>query len=186
MFVFQDYKKRFDEKNLKFFKCESKIESQNNFNDIQFYVWSLNRIEHVIQENFKNTNHDDNPIPLIPKIIRYGAKKTIFINFCIFCKNIHRKKNHVMLYLTTELGTSVSIQEEGKLVLKGRFVSKSIETLMMNYINEYVCCKSCRRMKTVLIKDERTRLSFLECLVCNAWRTVCSIKPGFIAKTKNN
>mmetsp|Transcript_39812 Transcript_39812/g.77969 ORF Transcript_39812/g.77969 Transcript_39812/m.77969 type:complete len:189 (+) Transcript_39812:39-605(+) len=119
-----------------------------------------------------------------PKLGRDGTKKTVFLNFAKTCKKLGREKEHLFFYISTELGTPVSIQDSGALVLKGKFQPKGFENILRNYIREYVLCGSCKSSNTILEKDIETRLIFLRCFRCQAWRSVNQIRPGFIAQIR--
>lgn len=119
-----------------------------------------------------------------PRIGRDGTKKTVFMNFEKICKKLRRKKEHLFFYISTELGTTCSIQDSGALVLKGKFQPKGIENVLTNYIKEYILCGSCKSANTILKKDLNSRLLFLQCLHCEASRCVNQIRQGFLATTR--
>ncbi|KAJ2788411.1 translation initiation factor eIF-2 beta subunit, partial [Coemansia helicoidea] len=72
---------------------------------------------------------------------------------------------------------------EQRLAIKGRFKQKQIETVLRNYIKEYVTCKTCRSGETTLTRDKS--LSFIKCESCGSSRTVAAIKTGFQAATRD-
>lgn len=119
-----------------------------------------------------------------PKLGKDGSKKTIFLNFGPICSTLKRDKEHLLHYISAELGTTASIQQGGGLVMKGRFSPKGIENVLKNYIKEYVLCESCASGNTILKKDLETRLLFLHCLRCEAWHSVNQVRPEFISKIK--
>jgi hypothetical protein len=80
-----------------------------------------------------------------------------------------------------ELGSEGSIDGSQRLMLKGRFVPKKIESLLRKYILEYVTCEMCRSPDTLLNRDPVSRLFFVNCKSCNASRAVSSIRAGFQA-----
>lgn len=45
-------------------------------------------------------------------------------------------KMQVSMYLLAELGTSGSLDGQQRLVVKGRFLPKSFETVLRRYVNE--------------------------------------------------
>jgi translation initiation factor 2 subunit 2 len=45
-------------------------------------------------------------------------------------------QEHVMTYLLAELGTSGNLDGQQRLVVKGRFLPKSFETVLRRYVNE--------------------------------------------------
>ncbi|AFP65597.1 translation initiation factor eiF2 beta-subunit (nucleomorph) [Chroomonas mesostigmatica CCMP1168] len=160
-----------------------KYNSTNVSSESEYY-FLLDRLIQFLDQNEFNFSYQKRLSIQSPQIGRDGSKKTIFINFEIICTKLERNKEHLFYYISTELGTTASIQEGGGLVLKGRFQPKGIENVLKNYIKEYVLCDSCNSPKTILKKDLATRLIFLRCLRCGAWRSVFQIRPGFVAQTK--
>ncbi|KAF1938545.1 hypothetical protein EJ02DRAFT_410271 [Clathrospora elynae] len=116
-----------------------------------------------------------------PVCQREGNKKTIFANLHEICKRMKRTDEHVTQYLFAELGTSGSVADGKRLVIKGRFQQKQLENVLRRYIVEYVTCKTCRSPDTDLSKGEN-RLNFVTCNSCGSRRSVQAIKTGFSAQ----
>eukprot|EP00727_Mastigamoeba_balamuthi_P014511 m51a1_g9685 hypothetical protein (290) ;mRNA; f:1306439-1307675 len=114
-----------------------------------------------------------------PQIGREG-KKTIWFNFADMCRLMNRKLDHVMQFAFAELGTNGSLDGNNRLVIRGRFQHKHIETIVRKYIKEYVTCNTCNTASTVLKKENR--LTFVVCTACNSSRSVSAIKKGFEAQ----
>jgi translation initiation factor 2 subunit 2 len=176
-------------------KCDNSDCIYNNEKGSNIYNVTLdqelNKYQNLLDRLFKMLNKNniglvikDKTIIQTPKIAREGTKKTIFLNFEEICIKLHRESDHVVAYISTELGTTVSIQEGGRLVLRGRFNQKGIENILRNYINEYVLCGSCKSVNTYFKKSELNKLFFLKCEVCKASRFINPIKAGFVAQTK--
>ena len=70
-----------------------------------------------------------------PQCMREGNKKTIFANVSDICKRMHRQPEHVIQYMFAEMGTTGSVDGSGRLVIKGRFQQKQIETVLRKYIS---------------------------------------------------
>ncbi|ABW97967.1 eif2B (nucleomorph) [Hemiselmis andersenii] len=177
------------EKSLKNFKKEQnfykkKELKKNDFLTIYNYEELLDRFIKRLEESTVSNQKVQRLTLEPPKLGRDGTKKTIFLNFEKICKKLGREKEHLFFYISTELGTTASIQDSGALVLKGKFQPKGFENILRNYIKEYVLCGSCQSSCTILEKDTETRLIFLRCNRCQAWRSVNQIRPGFIAQTK--
>jgi translation initiation factor 2 subunit 2 len=130
-----------------------------------------------------------------PQCLREGNRRTIFANIADICKRIKRSDEHVTQFLFAELGTSGSVDGSRRLVIKGRFQQKGIESVLRRYIGmyspirppcflaninpvEYVTCKTCRSPDTELNKGEN-RLYFVTCNSCGSRRSVAAIKTGF-------
>jgi len=116
-----------------------------------------------------------------PQLVRVGTRKTMWANFQQICQTLHRQPEHMMSFLLAELGTDGSIDGMQRLVIKGRYVPKQIESLLKKYIIEYVTCHMCRNPETTLTRDVVTRLHFIQCESCGSRRSVAPIKSGFHA-----
>ncbi|VDL62104.1 unnamed protein product [Hymenolepis diminuta] len=108
-----------------------------------------------------------------PLMARVGTKKTQFTNFTIICKSFNRDPSHLSAYLFAELGTNGSIDANGALMIRGKYMAKHIEPLLQSYARNYVKCSTCGSHDTVLSKD--ARLLFLICKKCNSKVTVKNI-----------
>ncbi|KAG8981616.1 hypothetical protein FRB94_006687 [Tulasnella sp. JGI-2019a] len=115
-----------------------------------------------------------------PSAHREGNKKTIFANISEICKRMHRQPEHVIQFLFAELGTTGTVDGQQRLVIKGRFQQKQLETVLRRYIVEYVTCKICKSPDTLLSKENR--LYFMTCESCGSRRSVSAVKTGFQAQ----
>ncbi len=116
-----------------------------------------------------------------PEVARDGNKKTVFVNVQVIAHVLQRNPEHLIQYLFAELGTSGSIDGEKRLIIKGRFQSKNIESVLRRYIQEYVICKTCKSMNTELKRESANRLHFIVCKACGSTKSVASIKTGYQA-----
>jgi translation initiation factor 2 subunit 2 len=73
-----------------------------------------------------------------PQCLREGNRRTIFANIADICKRIKRSDEHVTQFLFAELGTSGSVDGSRRLVIKGRFQQKGIESVLRRYIGAYL------------------------------------------------
>lgn len=96
---------------------------------------------------------------------------------------MNRTQEHVSGFLFSELGTTGSVDSNGCLIIKGRFVAKSIESLLRKYMSEYVICHMCGRLDTTLVRNPNTRLQTLQCSACSASRTVSNLRKGYTVNT---
>ena len=145
------------------------------------YMFLLERIQDKMPKK-----HAINRVKLMPPILTLLAKKTIWVNFDIFARQINRPAEHISLYFTTELTTHGTFNSARQLILSGRFRNQHIEQLIKNYVKEYVECSVCNRLDTFLRKDNVTRLQFLVCNVCSSERTTAPIRAGFKATTRTD
>jgi len=118
-----------------------------------------------------------------PSLMRVGTKKTLWSNFQEICSTMRRSPEHVFQFMMAELGTEGSIDGNKRLVIRGKFVPKYIESLLRKYAQEYVTCTMCRSFeKTNLTKDSVSRLYFLHCEACGSSRSVAPIRAGYHAQ----
>jgi translation initiation factor 2 subunit 2 len=119
-----------------------------------------------------------------PKLNKVGTKKTLWVNFQEICTILQRPPEHVFQFFMAELGTDGSIDGNQRLVIKGKYVPKYIESLLKKYIVEYVTCRMCRSPNTELKKDSSTRLQFCHCRDCGSSRSVIPIRSGYHATSR--
>jgi translation initiation factor 2 subunit 2 len=119
-----------------------------------------------------------------PQLMRVGTKKTLWVNFQEICVMMKRQPEHVFQFFMAELGTEGSIDGNQRLVIRGKYVPKYIESLLRKYIGEYVTCKMCRSPNTALTRDSVSRLFFCKCIDCESSRSVAPIRSGYHAATR--
>ncbi|RLV89988.1 Eukaryotic translation initiation factor 2 subunit beta [Spathaspora sp. JA1] len=161
-------------------------EQEGKGNSVGFaYEELLSRFFSILKTNNPELAGDrSGPKFRIPPPIcqREGSKKTLFANVQEIATVLQRNPEHLIQFLFAELGTSGSIDGEKRLVLKGKFQPKQMESVLRRYIIEYVTCKTCKSMNTELKRESANRLHFLSCKACGSTRSVSSIKTGFQAQ----
>lgn len=105
----------------------------------------------------------------IPEVI-FSNRKTTFCNFIVFVKIFRRSPSMVMSHITKEFGTTVTINKDNRLIIKGRFREAHVESVLKSFVQEFVRCAECKMIDTSLIKDNR--VTKLTCHSCGASRTV--------------
>ena len=91
-------------------------------------------------------------------------KRTFLKNFRSICMKLNRGEEDVRLFFENELKTTVTINQDGALVITGMYKQNGIMTILTNYIKEFVMCKQCSSCDTHLIKDKK--ILFLNCSKC--------------------
>ncbi|KAL7471051.1 hypothetical protein ACHAXS_011327 [Conticribra weissflogii] len=119
-----------------------------------------------------------------PQLTRVGTKKTLWVNFQEICTMMQRSPQHVFQFFMAELGTEGSIDGNQRLVIRGKYVPKYIESLLRKYIVEYVTCQMCRSPNTELTRDSGSRLHFIQCRDCGSSRSVAPISSGYHATSR--
>lgn len=103
-----------------------------------------------------------------PKIMVEG-KTTILDNFNNIADVLNREPDHVMKYLTREMGTAGKI-DGMRAIFQGRFSKDQIKSNIEAYVEEFVMCSECGRPDTQLMKMDR--IMVLKCAACGAHRPV--------------
>lgn len=139
------------------------------------YVYLLDRFYSVLRE--KNPSLATRKRQVIPPPILHAVgKKTMWSNFAVIVGILKRTVYHVQSYINYELSTDSSIDGNMRLLIKGKYNSKTLEPVLKKYIIEYVSCSGCKSHETVLVKDPITRVSFIKCDTCKSSRSVNPIK----------
>ncbi|KAJ2713342.1 translation initiation factor eIF-2 beta subunit, partial [Coemansia spiralis] len=148
------------------------------------YPELLGRFYKILRENNMEATGEKRKYTIVPpQVVPEGRKRTIFVNVDDIARRMRRQPDHVIRYLYAELGTTGSVDQEQRLLIKGRFKQKQIETVLRHYISDYVACKTCKSGETTLTKDKA--LIFIKCESCGSSRTVQAIKTGFQAATRD-
>jgi len=113
-----------------------------------------------------------------------SSKKTLWVNFQEICSMMQRDPAHVYAFFMAELGTEGSIDGNQRLIIRGKYLGKYIESLLRKYVVEYVTCTMCRSANTLLNKDAQSRLFFIDCQDCGSNRSVASIRSGYHATSR--
>ncbi|MBP2030840.1 translation initiation factor 2 subunit 2 [Methanohalophilus levihalophilus] len=103
-----------------------------------------------------------------PKVFIEG-KTTVLDNFGQIVSVLNREPDHLMKYLTRELGTAGKI-EGARAIFQGKFPSNVIKSNIDAYADEYVICSECNRPDTQLVKMDRVMM--MKCAACGAHRPV--------------
>ena len=148
------------------------------------YKELLDRVVGILQENNPELSEKRRHTMKPPQLMRVGTKKTLWVNFQEICKMMRRNPEHVFQFFMAELGTEGSIDGTQRLVIRGKYVPKYIESLLRKYIVEYVTCQMCRSPTTTLTRDSVSRLYFIHCQDCGSSRSVAPIRAGFHAQTR--
>jgi translation initiation factor 2 subunit 2 len=159
------------------------MEESVTTNEDYTYEFLLDRVFNKLYSNNPELTQKRDRIHLKPlEVSKEGTRKTVFTNFPSLCKELNRDKDHLMLFITTELCADASIDGNERLIIRGKYSPSHIEKIVRNYITQYVLCQGCKSMDTFIDKDKATRLTFLRCNVCQASMSIKPIQNGYRAK----
>lgn len=168
---------RLDSKDDKMTDTESKLESDYSYTQLLSRVFDQ-IAEHNAGMGIEKCKKSIEP----PEVGKIGTKKIVWTNFLSNCRSLNRKPQHLVDFVLVELGTTGALDGTNKLVIKGRYSSKQLESILTKYIKEYVACSTCHFLNTEL--QRHNRILFKTCLDCGASSSVSSICQGFRAQTR--
>jgi translation initiation factor 2 subunit 2 len=160
------------------FADEHDRKAEYSYNDL------LDRVMDILTSNNPDLITKKRRVMKPPQLTRVGTKKTLWVNYQEICTMMQRPAEHVFQFFMAELGTEGSIDGSQRLVIRGKYVPKYIESLLRKYIVEYVTCQMCRSPNTELTKDSSTRLQFVNCKDCGSNRSVAAIRTGYHATSR--
>ncbi|HJJ32144.1 MAG TPA: translation initiation factor IF-2 subunit beta [Methanocorpusculum sp.] len=107
---------------------------------------------------------------VMPKTRVYlEGKTTVLENFADIADTLNREQDHFMKYILGELGTAGKI-DGARAVFNGKFELVQFETIVKNYVSDYVICSECGRPDTILVMDKH--ILMLQCEACGAKRPI--------------
>ena len=186
--LFADMKKKKKKKKPVEENIESNVEESGQSSWLKSdrnytYHEMLDRVFNILKQNNPELAGEKKKQTIIPPLVyREGTKKTAFANITELCKKMHRPTEHLIQFLYAELGTTGSVDASQRLIIKGKFQQKQIESVVRRYVLEYVSCRTCKSLDTVMTKENR--LFFMQCSQCGASRSVSAIKTGFKAQVE--
>ena len=162
-------------------KNENKIESDNN---MKFsYEFLLNRIYEIMKENNQNSSTGRLKIPSVT-VNMTGKDRSSWVNLGNVAQALNRDIESLFKYVLSELGIEGTIGGDNQANFKARITQTAIEKVLTKYINDYVRCPNCKSFKTILKKDQSTRLLQKFCENCQSVKTVQVIKARATAGKK--
>mmetsp|Transcript_11224 Transcript_11224/g.12869 ORF Transcript_11224/g.12869 Transcript_11224/m.12869 type:complete len:221 (-) Transcript_11224:233-895(-) len=145
------------------------------------YQLLLDRIYAHLRANNPDLVNKKRAVLRPPEVMRVGTSKILWVNFPEICEMMKRDPEHVFRFFLAELGTTGSIDGNKRFMIKGKYVPKYIESLLKKYIADYVTCNGCKGVHTKLVRDNVSRMYFMNCSTCGAVRAVTSIRAGYHA-----
>ena len=162
-------------------KNENKIESDNN---MKFsYEFLLNRIYEIMKANNPNSSSGRLKIPSVT-VNMTGKDRSSWVNLGNVAQALNRDIESLFKYVLSELGIEGTIGGDNQANFKARITQTAIEKVLTKYINDYVRCPNCKSFKTILKKDQSTRLLQKFCENCQSVKTVQVIKTRATAGKK--
>jgi len=107
-----------------------------------------------------------------PVISNTEGMKTIVSNLDKIAQVLMRDQGHILKYIVRRLATS-GFPVGDKVLLKGKFGRDQLNSIIHEYMDEYVVCSVCKRPDTSLVKEKG--IIYLVCSSCGAREAVRKI-----------
>lgn len=145
------------------------MEEYKNVSNNETYGFDFltDRIYNLLDNQTKKKKNVQIPVPIVSK---FGGRKSIFSNCDNICIKINRELPHVFKYICTELSINGSINEDRQIIMKGKFFSKNLSTIISSYINKYVMCDVCDSFDTNMMTEDG--IVYLDCKSCLAKNSI--------------
>lgn len=148
--------------------------TENNTDKVYSYDFMLERLYEYQSGNHKNK--EKIPFPHV-NVSKDMIPTSTIVNYAEICKTMNREQLHVMLYIKLELQPKkMSINAKNQLWLRGRYDTKQVKTVLSNYTNEYVRCKTCGDLDTFFTTNQG--ILQVECKKCQGKRAVPKLKEA--------
>ena len=179
---FINTKKKGKKKKKKQEKNETNIqeienEDPNSTNGAYSYDFLLKRLYNTMGAQKESNINTEIKIP--PFVIGKGANdRTSWVNFEKVADALGRSKEHLLSYIVSDLAIEATIGQEGQMFFKTKqtITQAILKNVVKKYCDYFVRCPNCRSFKTILRKDQSTRLSQIYCEVCKGVKTLQPIK----------
>jgi len=101
------------------------------------YQHLLDRIYIQLRANNPDLVNKKRAVLRPPEVMRVGTSKILWVNFPDIAKMMKRDPDHVFRFFLAELGSTGSIDGNGRFMIKGKFGPKTIESLLKKYIGKW-------------------------------------------------
>ena len=125
--------------------------------------------ESMLDNIYENLEQKQKKKLVLPKLeISNSTTNTYWKNVKKLLQTINRGPDHFVNYMNKEIGQTnwVSSSKSDGLVIIGKVNKNKIINVIQNYMKEYVICKSCNSVNTVLEKNNVIRKYELICNDC--------------------
>ena len=94
--------------------------------------------------------------------------RTTWVNFAQVAEALRRSKEHLYSYVVSDLSIEATLGGEGQIYFKSKqkVTERMLRNVLDKYYNDYIKCPNCKSFKTILRKDQSTRLPQIYCEVC--------------------
>jgi translation initiation factor 2 subunit 2 len=137
---------------------QEEIKLTLNMDENELYLYLLDEIyDNLNKHLFGNSEIKiEKPDVVIKRI------KTTWFNFRTICLKLKIDENHVSNFFIKEYTTSLSINQEGHLILNGKYSDIIICSTLKKYIKTFLQCATCKTLNTGIVRKSN-KLTYLIC-----------------------
>lgn len=121
---------------------------------------------HMAKISEDDNYHSGKKNSLPPMVVKPVNRTSVIVNFNDYSLKLNRTKDHIARYFFEETTAKNSINEQNQLIIQGKLNGAKCESIMKNYIRQYVLCKQCKCIDTVLVKENG--ITIIHCNHCQA------------------
>ena len=147
---------------------DKQIKLTLDMDENELYIYLL---EDIYDSLDKNSNLFGNREILVakPEAKFDITKKTIWSNFRSVCRELKKEEIEISNFFAKEYSTTLSINQEGHLLIKGRYTDIMIGSTLKKYIKTFLQCSACKGINTT-VEKKANKLNYL---VCNNEKCKC-------------
>ena len=117
-----------------------------------------------------------------PECEKQGGARTVWTNFGLIVRQLDKPLDHFKSFITSELGTTTSLNATNALVLYGSYRPNNFESLIRSYVKKYCKCDTCGNHDTDVESAGTTDI--VTCRYCGNTKTVYAILKNNSKKGK--
>lgn len=144
-------------------KIETKSQNDEDYTYSELLKYSMDQLNLDMCKYYNKIS-----LPSIKLLIK--SKQTIWLNFELICKLLHRSLENIKLFILFELNTNIYIDKNKNLLIDNQYTFEVIDQLLQKYIINYIRCAQCRSHNTLL--NSYMHFLILQCYTCGSCNRV--------------
>jgi translation initiation factor 2 subunit 2 len=140
---------------------DNQVKLTLDMDENELYVYLLEDIYDILGKNSNLFGNSE--IKVAKPEARFDiTKKTIWSNFRSICKELKSNEGQVADFFSKEYTTTLSINQDGHLLIKGRYSDIMIGSTLKKYIKTFLQCTACKSIDTI-VEKKANKLTYLVC-----------------------
>lgn len=140
---------------------DTQVKLTLDMDENELYIYLLEDIYDSLNQN--STLFGNSEILVAKPEAKFDVtKKTIWSNFRNICKELNSSEEQISSFYAKEYSTTMSINQDGHLLIKGRYSDIVIGNTLKKYIKTFLQCSACKTINTT-IEKKPNKLTYLVC-----------------------